>query len=221
MSVSGCMIGDQNSGAAAGCAVGDDHVIAGSAVVIGDSGCSSSVSIQRLEWKDCDTVGKIFGFVFGRAFNFVFIKGGRCLRHVAHMVYLDKVSEYFFRFMRTVYSTSTDIIAKIYTPTKKAIVHQKTSTFTNWTFDNVFSPLGRSLKQVARFFFKTLLYDSILHPMNEKIIKPLNKHLFSPCLDWTLVPFLDHIVCPILNACYDFIVGGISGSMENTQKEDK
>lgn len=146
-------------GVVSGYVANDNRVIAGSGVYSDGSSCGSCVSLKLLEWKDCDTVGKVIGFVLGRTLNFIVFDGGRCLHHVVQLLYLDKVSNYFFRFICSAYNFCADIADRIYVSIKPIFVNQITRSLVTWNYDFIITPIGRAIKCVGKFFFETFLWN--------------------------------------------------------------
>ncbi len=196
----------------------DDRVASGSFIGSSSSSYGSCIDIRILKWEECDTIGKKCGFLFGKIVNFTIGNGSRLIRKTIQLFYLDKISEYFFRFMRW------------------SVNH----------IEPIFTPIVRTIRRVVEFVFKTILCDWILSPVYRWTLGPLLEKVFShsdtdarvedvkssvflqtifdglkKLADWTIVPLYKCTVRPIGRVIGDLTYGTISGALRNDPPEDR
>ncbi|NGX33959.1 MAG: hypothetical protein K1060chlam1_00303 [Candidatus Anoxychlamydiales bacterium] len=227
-----------SSAAGAGVIRNGDRVFVGSGSVVMSgscmSGCGSCFSIKIISWKECNTLSKKIGFVFGKAINFMInlvSKTFRFLSKTIKILYIDKIFEVFYKIMKGIskklYNLSISIFEKCIKP---IVVNKLTKKIYVAIDDYLINPIYKIIRDI---FTKILFKDNIPSSSrasssrakeDSKIVKISKKFLnfiktiLKPIYNWTLVPLYNRILSPILNAVEDIFLGVVSGSFQKEQK---
>jgi len=186
------------------------------------------------------------GFIIGKGINL----GVKFIRNAIQLFYLDKVAEYAFRFMGQSCSQIGNCYERIAdlasTNIKPIFVNSYTRSLVSWTYNNILTPVGRFVRSIAKFFFKTLLWDWICVPFWNRVVVPVYNRIFphrsstdrtitvrerwiseyvSTCLksiaDWTIRPFYSYILNPFFQSVGDFFYGTFSGTLRTDSEEPR
>lgn len=219
----------------------NDHLVVGSFATSSCSGSGCVKVIKLLKWEECDTVGKMAGFIIGKAINFTATKGSQLYNKAVQLFYLDKVSHYFFRFMKRATAEMSQICRRISHYIKPLCVNETTRALASWAYDNVFTPLKRIVHRVAKFLFQTLLWDSVMVPLYKRVISPVFQKVFAhsrssdrtenacqplfdtlkTLSDWTLTPLYTRVLKPVAHTMGDCLHGILSGTLRTTPPDEE
>ncbi len=159
----------------------------GSSIVSDNSmiGSSCSLSIKIITWKECDTLGKKIGFLFGQIINFMtrlISNTYKLISKVITILYIDKVFEIFYKAIKGISNKLYKLTIWIFQKCIKPIfINRLTNKIVEITKNISFKVndfLSKSINKVFEIFYKTIkgisnkLYKLTIW-IFQKCIKPI------------------------------------------------
>lgn len=141
-----------------------------------ESSSCGKTQIKLLEWKDCDTIPKKIGFLFGKVVNTLVTAGQTFWNNTVSILKLDKITKFFFDFLKIGYNKisffiekTIEFVSNVFTSiSNNNLVKKIKSHF----YTYIFNPITDGISKLARFIFKTILWEKICLPVYERVIKP-------------------------------------------------